>query len=305
VIATRQTARKRTAAVWLTLTALSALAVGTVDSPVVFFVALTLWGFAFWMAVPAMLRLLAERSDHPSERMGDAQAAMAAGRVLGPILGGLALAGGQFGRLSLTGAAVISVAAVTVAIVEWHRVTRIPSWGATPTVDLNTDLCGLDRHPYVEPGLQRQGFGSITSHLDGQGQRTGHLEANPISTRFHVSDPGLPTVAGAALGPLQMDGDSGWGDGQQDRAGNPVIGDMDDMIAHVNHSIPCHPSDQIRAGEVGGIVGTGAETYLLGGPGLGYPSALDHVDQVGEQGRLEGVMRDQQPGTLKTGEMVG
>jgi predicted MFS family arabinose efflux permease len=127
VIATRQMARKRSASVWLTLTALSALAVGTVGSPVVFFVALSLWGFAFWMAVPAMLRLLAERSDHPSERMGDAQAAMAAGRVLGPILGGLALAGGQFGRLSVTGAAVISVAAVSVAVVEWHRVARIPS----------------------------------------------------------------------------------------------------------------------------------------------------------------------------------
>lgn len=99
VVATRRTARIRTAALWLVLTALSALAVGLVPSPVVFYLALTIWGFAFWMAVPAILRLLAERSLNPSERMGDAQAAMAAGRVAGPLLGGLALGTGQFGRL--------------------------------------------------------------------------------------------------------------------------------------------------------------------------------------------------------------
>jgi hypothetical protein len=49
-----------------------------------------------------------------------------------------------------------------------------------------------------------------------------------------------------------------------------MIGDMNDMMPHVDHSIPCRPSDQIRAGEIGGIVGAGAETYLLGSPGLGY-----------------------------------
>lgn len=121
VAATRQTARTRHAALWLVATALSALAVGFIGSSVLFFLALTLWGFAFWMAVPAILRLVAERSNNPSERMGDAQAAMASGRVLGPLLGGAALGAGQFARLSVVGALVIFAAAVAVAIVERHR----------------------------------------------------------------------------------------------------------------------------------------------------------------------------------------
>ena len=121
VVATRRTAGKRAAAIWLTATALSALVVGVVSSAAVFFLALTLWGFAFWMAVPAVLKMLAARSLHPSERMGDAQAAMAAGRVLGPLVGGVALGGGQFGRLSVVGSSIIMISALTVGVVEWYR----------------------------------------------------------------------------------------------------------------------------------------------------------------------------------------
>ncbi|HJS71703.1 MAG TPA: MFS transporter [Acidimicrobiia bacterium] len=125
VVATRRTAGKRRAALWLAATALSALVVGVVSSAAVFFLALTLWGFAFWMAVPAVLKMLAARSLHPSERMGDAQAAMAAGRVLGPLVGGVALGSGQFGRLSVVGSAVIMISALTVGVVEWYR-ARLP-----------------------------------------------------------------------------------------------------------------------------------------------------------------------------------
>lgn len=121
VIATRTEARKGTAWLWLIAAAISALVIGTVASAPLFFVALAVWGFAFWMAIPAVLRLITERSIHPSERMGDAQAAMATGRVLGPILGGLALGAGQFARLSATGAAVMLAAALIVAGVEWYR----------------------------------------------------------------------------------------------------------------------------------------------------------------------------------------
>lgn len=122
VIATRVTARKGTAWLWLLATAASAIAVGTIASAPAFFAALALWGFAFWMAVPAVLRLITERSLHPSERMGDAQAAMATGRVIGPVMGGLALGAGQFTRLSLVGATVMIVAGFVVAGVEWYRV---------------------------------------------------------------------------------------------------------------------------------------------------------------------------------------
>lgn len=121
VAATRANARRGTAWSWLIVTAAAALTVGTVTSGVVFFVALALWGFAFWMAVPAVLRLITARSLHPSERMGDAQAAMATGRVFGPLLGGIALGAGQFTRLSVVGASVMVVAALVVGVVEWHR----------------------------------------------------------------------------------------------------------------------------------------------------------------------------------------
>lgn len=121
VAATRLTARRGSAWVWLGVTAASALVVGVVDSPLVFFLALTVWGFAFWMAIPAILRMLTERSLHPSERMGDAQAAMASGRVVGPILGGFALGAGQFARLSVTGAAVVAAAGMLIGTVELYR----------------------------------------------------------------------------------------------------------------------------------------------------------------------------------------
>jgi DHA1 family inner membrane transport protein len=126
VAATRRIARRRTAGLWLVATAASALVVGLVDSAPLFFLALTVWGFAFWMAVPAIFKLLADRSLNPSERMGDAQASMAAGRVLGPIVGGIALGAGQFGRLSIVGSAVILTAAGVVAVVERHRLAMSP-----------------------------------------------------------------------------------------------------------------------------------------------------------------------------------
>lgn len=124
VMATRINTRRGTAWIWLLVTASAALSVGVIPSVPVFFIALAFWGFAFWMAVPAILRLITERSLHASERMGDAQAAMATGRVFGPILGGLALGAGQFTRLSVAGASVISIAALVVGGVEWHRGRR-------------------------------------------------------------------------------------------------------------------------------------------------------------------------------------
>lgn len=125
VIATRLNPRRGFAWVWLVGTAASAFVVGSMMSSGLFFAAMALWGFAFWMAVPEIMRLITERSAHPSERMGDAQAAMAMGRIAGPVMGGLALAAGGFGSLSGTGAVVILLAALVVAIVETHRLRGI------------------------------------------------------------------------------------------------------------------------------------------------------------------------------------
>lgn len=121
VAATRRTARPGHAWAWLLLTAASAVAVGVVSSSLVFYVALTTWGFAFWMAIPAVFRLIEARAITPSERVGDAQALMAAGRVFGPILGGIALANDRFALLSILGASVIVVGAAVVGGVESSR----------------------------------------------------------------------------------------------------------------------------------------------------------------------------------------
>jgi predicted MFS family arabinose efflux permease len=121
VAATRRHARAGSAWAWLVATSASALLVGITRSGLIFFFALTIWGFAFWMAVPAIFRLIEKKALTPVERVGDAQAIMAVGRVFGPLVGGVALAGGEFGRLSITGGAVVLLAAAIVAVVELGR----------------------------------------------------------------------------------------------------------------------------------------------------------------------------------------
>lgn len=123
--ATRLRATTRRAGIWMGFTALSALTFGMVGSPWVFFSVMVLWGFAFWMAIPAVFTLLAQKSLTPSERIGDAQAMMAVGRVFGPILGGIALGAGQFDRLSLVGGAVMTMASVAVAMVSRYRSRQV------------------------------------------------------------------------------------------------------------------------------------------------------------------------------------
>jgi DHA1 family inner membrane transport protein len=75
--------------IWMGLTGVAAILVGSWHAPAVFIGALILWGFAYWMSVPGAFALLAERSVYPDERAGDAQSVMAFGRVVGPLLGGI------------------------------------------------------------------------------------------------------------------------------------------------------------------------------------------------------------------------
>ena len=56
-----------------------------------FMVALVVWGFFFWIAIPGVFEVIASRSYYPEERVGDAQAVMAAGRTFGPLIGGILL----------------------------------------------------------------------------------------------------------------------------------------------------------------------------------------------------------------------
>lgn len=124
VVATRLNARPGTAGWWLVACILPNLALGLIASQVVFFLAMVLWGFAWWMAIPAIFVMLADRSLIPSERVGDAQAVMAVGRVVGPIAGGIALGAGYYGRLSAFGAAFTALSAVIVLAVAYYRRTH-------------------------------------------------------------------------------------------------------------------------------------------------------------------------------------
>jgi DHA1 family inner membrane transport protein len=104
---------------WIGLTGVAAVLVATVHVPVVFLLAMTLWGFSFWMGIPGAFSLLAERSHYPDERAGDAQAIMAAGRVIGPLVGGglyeisPAALGAGAGGIMITAAALL-------IYVEWR-----------------------------------------------------------------------------------------------------------------------------------------------------------------------------------------
>ncbi len=104
---------------WMLITAACAVVLGTVHHEVVFWIGLPLWGFAFWMGIPGAFSLLAERSQYPSERAGDAQAIMAAGRVIGPLLGGAAWAIDPH-LLGAAGGGVMVLAGAAMLYVEWR-----------------------------------------------------------------------------------------------------------------------------------------------------------------------------------------
>lgn len=76
---------------WLVSTGVAAIVLATASSTWVFALAAAWWGFGFWMGIPGVFKVLAERSDYPQERAGDAQAVMAIGRVFGPLFGGILL----------------------------------------------------------------------------------------------------------------------------------------------------------------------------------------------------------------------
>lgn len=99
-------------------TAVCAIGVGFAPSAWIFFAALTVWGAAFWYGTPATHALLAARSRYPQERVGDAQAIMAAGRVIGPVIGGIAVGAGSTATLAAVGATLMGGAGLAIIAVE-------------------------------------------------------------------------------------------------------------------------------------------------------------------------------------------
>lgn len=90
----------------------------TSGSSLAFAVSLTIWGFAFWMAIPSAFLVLAERSANPGDRAGDAQAIMAGGRVIGPLVGGVVLDGAGSTALGVVGGGMMLAAAGAVLLVR-------------------------------------------------------------------------------------------------------------------------------------------------------------------------------------------
>ncbi len=116
----RWTGPRGPAGIWLLGCAAAAAAMGVIGVGTVFVAAITFWGFAFWMGVPGAFALLAARSRHPDERAGDAQSVMAAGRVVGPLLGGVLLDVSGPVVLGMLGGFVMAVGGVGLLHVDRH-----------------------------------------------------------------------------------------------------------------------------------------------------------------------------------------
>lgn len=112
------------AGMWLVLAGVCAVALPVITEPWMAWPVLTIWGFAFWAGVPGIYTLLAERSAHPAERAGDAQAAMAAGRAVGPLLGGAVVSGWSFTGLGLVGGGLMAAGGALSLAVERRRPAR-------------------------------------------------------------------------------------------------------------------------------------------------------------------------------------
>ena len=127
VPAARYTGARARPGIWLMATGVCAIIVGVVNIAAVFFVAIIFWGFAFWMGVPGVLRMLSARSLEPGERAGDAQAMMAIGRAFGPMLGGGFVDTGAYVTLAAVAGSTIGVAGLTVISVQEGRERLAPT----------------------------------------------------------------------------------------------------------------------------------------------------------------------------------
>ena len=135
LIGARLSARHRRPGWWLATSGVAAYLTVAGGHAVWFFAGLFWWGLAFWMGIPGVLQMLAERSLEPGERAGDAQAVMAIGRTIGPIVGGGFTDAGAFGTLALVTGVGMTVSGLTVTGVQQGRELlppREPGMGGQP-----------------------------------------------------------------------------------------------------------------------------------------------------------------------------
>ncbi len=125
LLGARLAGRHRRPGWWLAATGPAAFLTIAGGSPALFFVSMTVWGFAFWMGVPGVLQMLAARSLEPAERAGDAQAMMAVGRAAAPLLGGAFVDAGAFIPLAATaGIGLVISGALVIGVQEGRE--RLP-----------------------------------------------------------------------------------------------------------------------------------------------------------------------------------
>ena len=118
----RYSGRRRLPGAWIAIIAVCAVVAATTDSTVIFAFVIVLWGMAFWAVVPEIFTILSDRSIHPADRVGDAQAVMSMGRVIGPTIGGALVGAGSFAALGWISAALILSAGIAVEFVATkHR----------------------------------------------------------------------------------------------------------------------------------------------------------------------------------------
>ena len=120
--AARFSGRRRLPGLWIAIMGVCALLLTQTNSPTIFFAIVALWGLCFWSAVPEIFSMLADRSVFPSDRVGDAQAAMAFGRVVGPTAGGALVVSGSFTTIGIVAFVLLLASALTIeGVATAHR----------------------------------------------------------------------------------------------------------------------------------------------------------------------------------------
>lgn len=118
--------RRPLAGLWLAGCGIAAIVFTSLGSAVLGAAAIILWGFMFWMGVPGSYAVLSRVSRFPAERAGDAQAAMAVGRIFGPVVGGSLIALGSEVTLGLVAGGVMIVGGCVIAGVDAARPASTP-----------------------------------------------------------------------------------------------------------------------------------------------------------------------------------
>jgi predicted MFS family arabinose efflux permease len=107
---------RRWAGGWVAFTGVGVLGIGMVHEGWMFWVGMAIWGFGYWMGVPAVFKILASMSAYPGERAGDAQAVMSAARVVGPLVGGAVFTHSAEALSAVAGGCILAAAVVVGAV---------------------------------------------------------------------------------------------------------------------------------------------------------------------------------------------